>query len=170
MNIYLYKTYHRGFSLIEVLIYLAVTTLVSLAGVLTYLSLNTVLVRNATERAVNHSAQVALERIGHEMKSASGVNTAQSTFNTSPGELTLTYGTTTANFEVVGNTLMLTMNGVQIGKLTGDSVVVRDFTVHRFIGTTTELIRVGLTLSGNTKFASTTRTYYTSAVLRGTYE
>jgi Tfp pilus assembly protein PilE len=160
----------KGFSLVEVLIYLAVTVLISLAAVQTYLSLDIVLVRNATERAVNHSAMVALERLGHEIRSAVSVNTTQSTFGTSPGELTLLYGTTTANFAVVGTALVLTVNGTEVGPLTSDSVIVENFTVNRYVGTTTDLIRVGLTLSGNSKAASTTRTYYTSAVMRGTYD
>ncbi len=159
-----------GFSLVEVLVYMAVTVLISLAGVQTYLSLDTVLVRNATERAVNHSATVALERIGREIRSAVSVNTGLSTFDTSPGELTLVYGTTTSRFLVSGNALVLNVNGTDIGPLTSGAVVVENFTVNRYVGTTTELIRVALTLSGNSKAASTTRTYYTSAVLRGTYD
>lgn len=159
-----------GFSLIEVLVYLAVTVLISFASVQTYLSLDIVLVRNATERAVNHSAMVALERIGRDIKSADSVNTGASTFGTSPGELTVVSGATTTNFSVVGSALILTLNGTVVGPLTSSGVVVQNFTVNRYVGTTTDLIRIGLTLSGNSKAASTTRTYYTSAVLRGTYD
>jgi type II secretory pathway pseudopilin PulG len=162
--------YKRGFSLVEVLVYLAVTVLVSLAGVETYLSLDTVLVRNATERAVNHSAMVALERIGSEIKSGIGLNTAQSTFGSSPGELTVVYGTTTSNFSVNAGQLIFTQNGTVIGPLTSESVIVESFVVDRYVGTTTEIVRISLTLSGNSKAASTTRTYYTSGVLRGTYD
>lgn len=160
----------RGFSLIEVLIYLAVTVFISLAGVLTYLSLDTVLVRNATERAVNHAAMVALERIGYEVRQAVAVNSLQSAFGTTTSELTVVRGATSTNFAVVGDALVLSVNGVSMGPLTGDAVVVESFVVNRFVGTTTELIRVALTLHGNSKAASTTRTYYTSAVLRGSYE
>ncbi len=170
MSNYFVKKENAGFSLVEVLVYLAVTVLISLAGVQTYLSLDTVLVRNKTERAVNHSAMVALERLGHEIRNAISVNTAQSTFASSPGELTLIYGTTTANFAVSSGALILTLNGTEIGPLTSSNVIVENFTVNRYVGTTTDLIRVGLTLSGNSKAASTTRTYYTSAVLRGTYD
>ncbi len=159
-----------GFSLVEVLIYLAVTILISLAGVFTYLSLDTVLVRNATERAVNHGAMVALERIGHEIRQSVSVNTLQSTFGTTTSELTLVRGATSTNFVVVSGALVLSVNGVVLGPLTGDDVSVQSFVVNRYVGTTTDLIRVALTLSGNSKAASTTRTYHTSAVLRGTYD
>lgn len=160
----------RGFSLVEVLVYIAVLVLVSVAGVLTYLSLDTMLVRNATERTVSHAAQVALERISREIRSATAVNTTLSTLGTSPGELTLTTGGATTNFAVVGDSLILTVDGSEVGPLTGNSVVVEEFTAHLYVGTTTDLVRVSLTLSAETKAASTTRTYYTSAVLRGSYE
>lgn len=159
-----------GYSLIEMLIYLAVTILISLAGVETYLSLNTILVRNATERAVNHSAMVALERIGSELRNGLSINTGQSTFGTSPGALTIVYGTTTSNFTISGGRLIFTQNGTAVGPLTSSDVTVESFIVNRYVGTTTELVRVSLTLSGHSKAASTTRTYYTSAVLRGTYD
>jgi Tfp pilus assembly protein PilW len=165
-----FKRNTRAFSLVEVLIYVAVTVLVSLAGVLTYLSLDSALLRHATERSVNHAAQVALERISRELHSASTVDTLSSVLGVSPSVLVLDAGATTTMFSVTGSTLMLTQNGVVLGPLTSDSVIVEDFTVNRYVGTSTELVRVGITLSAETKAASTTRTYYTSAVLRGSYE
>lgn len=164
------QKYKRAFSLVEVLIYVAVTTMISLAGVLTYLSLDSALVRHATERGVNHAAQVALERISRELHSASTVDSLSSVLGVSPSVLVLDAGATTTIFSVTGSTLMLTQNGVVLGPLTGNDVIVQDFTVHRYVGTSTEMVRVSLTLSAETKAASTTRTYYTSAVLRGSYE
>ncbi len=160
----------RGFSLIEVLVYIAVTVFVSTAGVLTYLSLNTVLLRQETERSVNHAAVVALEKISRDLRSASSVNTSQSTLGTSPSTLTLNVGTSTTGFSIVGGVLVYTRGGVEVGPLTGTAVTIENFTVDRYLGTSTELVRVALTLSAENKAASTTRTYYTSAVLRGSYE
>lgn len=160
----------KGFSLVEVLVYIAVMVLVSVTGVLTYLSLDTMLVRNATERAVSHAAQVALERISREIRSASSVNAAQSSFGASPSVLTLNAGATTTKFAVVADALVLTVNGTEIGPLTGENVAVEDFMVNFYSGTTTDMVRVALTVSAETKAASTTRTYYTSAVLRGSYD
>lgn len=165
-----HKQKTRGFSLIEVLVYLAVTLLVAGAGVLTYITLNTVIVRNATERAVNHSAQVVLERMGLEIKRSVAVNTVQSAFSTSSGALALVNGTTTTKFEVSSGALILSVNGIGQGPLTGSGVTVKDFIIDRYVGTSTEMVRVALTLSASSSAASTTRTYYTSGVLRGSYE
>jgi type II secretory pathway pseudopilin PulG len=160
----------RGFSLIEVLVYIAVTVFISTAGVLTYLSLNTVLLRQETERSVNHAALVALEKISRDIRGATTVDTAQSSLGTSPSTLVLDAGTSTTGFAVSGGVLVYTRNGVEVGPLTGTDVTIEDFTVNRYTGTSTELVRVSLTLSAENKAASTTRTYYTSAVLRGSYE
>lgn len=160
----------RGFSLVEMLVYLAVTVFVSTAGVLTYLSLNTVFLRYETERSVNHSAQVALERISHELRGANTVNTSLSTLGTSSSTLALTQGATSTQFSLNGDSLMYTQNGVQRGALTSEDVSVVGFVAHHYVGTTTELVRVSLTLHAANNAASTTRTYYTSAVLRGSYE
>lgn len=165
-----HRLQRRGFSLVEVLIYVAVVVSISIAGVLTYLSLHTTLLRHATERTVNHAAQVALERLSRELHTATGVNTVESTLGSESSVLALDAGATTTTFSVDGNALMLARDGTTLGPLTGADVTVRSFTANRYLGTSTEMVRIALTLSAETQAASTTRTYYTSAVLRGSYE
>lgn len=160
----------KGFSLIEVLVYIAVTVLIAGACVTTYLSLDATLIRNRTERILAHSASVSLERMVRNIRGAESINNAGSTFGTSPGALELVSGTTTTKFSISGDNLVVAVNGGTPGPLTSEEVIVRDLVFTRFTGAVTDMIRVQLTLSANTKAASTTRTFYTSAVLRGTYE
>lgn len=159
-----------GYSLVEMLVYLAVLILVMFAGVTTYLSLDTVIVRNQTERTLTSSAQMSFERVVHEIRTAEAVNTGASTFGVSPGVLVLTNGATTTTFSISGSRLIVSRDGTEIGPLTSDDVVVEDMTFTRYAGAVTDMIRVSLTLSANSKSASTTRTYYMSAVLREGYE
>lgn len=160
----------RGFTLVEVLVYIAVTVLIATAGVSMFLSLDTVLLRNATERALTHSATVSLERIARDIKVSTGVNTAQSTLGASPGVLSLNQAGTTTVFSVSGGNLIVAVNGTEIGSLTSEGVTVQSLVFTRYAGTVTELVRVALTLSVSSKAASSTRTFYTSAVLRDSYE
>jgi len=160
-----------GFSLVEVLVYVAVLVLVTMAGVLTYLSLSTTLVRYETERAVSHAAQVTLERIVRDIKGATTITAAESSFGTSsPPSLTLVAGTTTTKFSLSGGNVLLTQNGIEIGPLTSEDVTVEQLYFLRYTGVSTELVRVVLTLSASNKAASTTRTFFGSGVLRGSYE
>lgn len=160
----------QGFSLIEVLVYLAVTVTLAGALVTSFLSLNTVLARNATERTLTQNAQTSLERMVRGIRSADSVNLSLSTLNTSFGTLTLTEGATSTRFFISGGTLSMSVNGAGTGPLTDDGVIVRDVVFNRYVASTTEMVRVSLTLSTIGKSASSTRTFYTSAVLRGSYE
>ncbi len=161
----------QGFSLVEILVYIAVLVFVTMAGILTYLSLSTTLVRYETERAVSHAAQVTLERIVRDIRGATSITAAQSSFGTSsPPSLTLVASGTTTKFSLVGGNVMLTQNGVDIGPLTSEDITVDQLYFMRYTGVTTELVRVVLTLSASNKAASTTRTFYGSGVLRGSYE
>lgn len=160
----------QGFSLIEMLVYMAVLILAISASVNIFLSLNTVLVRNATERALTHSASVTLERIIRDLRSADIVDLTPSIFDVSPGVLTLIQGATTTVYTLDAGVVIATVNGTPFGLLTGEGVVADSLIFTRYTTGDTELIRVALTLSTHAKAASSTRTFYTSGVLRGSYE
>jgi hypothetical protein len=156
--------------LVETLVYLILMVVLSGALVTTYLSLDTVLVRNATERTLNRSAVVALERIERSIRSAESINNAQSAFDTANGVLALTEVSTSTRFLVTSGALIVEVNGVSLGRLTESDVVVDSLRFNKYIASTTEMVRVSLTLSVLGKTGSSTRTYYDSAVIRGSYE
>lgn len=164
------KQSHRGFTLIEMLVYIAVMLLVTTAGIMTYLSLDMVLLRNATERRLTNAADVAIERMVRDIRAAESVNGGLSTLGTSPGVLVLVDGSTTTTFSLSGGKVMVNVNGTDIGPLTGEGVTVDALTFTDYVGTDTELVRVALQLTASSSAASSTRTFYTSAVLRGSYE
>lgn len=160
----------RGFSLIEMLVYFSILVLVSGASVTAYLSLNTVLVRNATERVLTHAADVSLERMVRDIRGADSVNGMASTLGTTPGVLTLVQGATTTLFSIVGGAVHVSVNGVDQGPLTGERVYVDSLTFTEYTGADTDLVRVALQLTASSSASTMTRTFYTSAVMRGSYE
>lgn len=159
-----------GFSLIEIMVYLAVTVTLAGALVTVFLSLNTAIARNTTERALTEGVSVGLEQISRAMREADSVNTGLSSLNTPSGALALVNGTTTTRFYLTGDVLMMSVNGTEVGPLTGEAVTVQEMTFFQYIGDETELVRAALTLSAVGKASSSTRTFYTSGVLRGSYE
>jgi Tfp pilus assembly protein PilW len=166
----LHTKYVRGFSLVEVLVYMAVFVVVAGAMVTTFLSFDTVFLRNRTERVLTHEARASLEYISRAIKQADSINAGLSAFDTSPGALALIDGATTTRLYVSGGVLMLSVNGSDVGPLTSDAVTIEDITFNHQSGTVSDFVRVGLTLSTSNKAASTTKTFYTSGVLRGSYE
>ncbi len=152
------------------LVYMAVLILVVGALVTTFLSLDTVFIRNKTDRELTHAATVSLERIVRTIKDADSVDTGLSTLGSSPGVLVLESGTTTTRFYVSSSTLVVSKNGTVVGPLTSDEVQVDRLVFQRYTNSETELVRVSLTVSNHSKAASSTRTFYASAVIRGTYD
>ncbi len=161
---------NRGFSLVETLVYLAVMVLMVTACVGIFSTLNTVLARNAIERELTTSASVTLERMLRDLRYADIVDLTPSTFNVSPGTLKLVQGTTTTTYTLTGGSVFVTVYGASPYPLTGDQVTVDSLVFTRYATSTIELVRVALTLSTHAKAASSTRTFYTSGVLRGAYE
>ena len=156
--------------LIETLIYITVTVIVTIVTVNMYFSLDDVLLRNKTERALTNAATVTLERLVRDIRAADTVDSGSSTFDVSPGVLVLTTGVNTTEFSLSGGSIIVEENGVEIGPLTGGDVSVDELIFRHYVGSETELIRVELTLSAVSKAASTTKTYYIGAVPRGSYE
>src|SRR3989344_3461378 len=144
----------KGFSLIEMLVYVAVVAIIMssvlavifpLAG--TYHSLI------ATKR-LNISAESVLDRMLREIRSASSVNTDA--------------GSRAFSVDASG-ALTVSEGGVSAGKLTGEEVTVSRLVFTRVPGTRSELVSVELALHSRYGHATTTRTFRGSAVLRDSY-
>lgn len=159
-----------GFSLVEMLVYIAVLMFAVTAMVVSFLSLDTSLIRNQAYRELTHTANIVLERMVRDIRAAETANTSVA------NQLTLVTpnGATTTVYALSGNDIDLTVNGIDLDTINDADVSVDALTFTKYdnVGTEleTSLVRVTLTLSVSTNGTSATRTYYTSAVLRGTYE
>lgn len=169
MNI-MRKTTHHGFTLVEVLVYIAVLVVVAMGGVASLLGLSSSIARNTMAREMNESAALTLERIVRDIRNSETVDTGASTLGSSPGEIALVNGATTTSFSVSGGRIIIEENGTVLGPISDDSVTVDSFVARHYTSVNTELVRVVFTLSYTSGRYSDTRTYYGSAVLRGSYE
>lgn len=161
---------NKGFSLVEILVYIALLIVLLNVAITTLLSLDTVLARNQAERALNNSATITFEKIVRDIRVASSVDSGLSTLGTSPGALVLNQGATTTSFYIATGTVAVSVNGVEKGPLTTNSITIDSLIFTSYSGTNSDLVRIQMTLSVNTQAASSTRTYYTSAVLRSSYD
>ena len=165
----LVRNAQKGFTLVEMLVYMAVFMLIASALVITFLSFDTTLIRNKTERVLAQEARVGLEHILLAIRHADSVDVTMSTLDSSPGELVLD-GDEETRFYISGGILMMDVEGTTLGPITSDAVTVDDITFNHQSGIATDIVRVELVLSSNTKALSTTRTFNAGAILRGTYE
>lgn len=162
----------NGFSLIEMLVYVAVIVFISTAVVVTYLSLDTVLARNHVERQITKAGSTAMERMVRAVRDGSTVNLTERTL---PSELAVDQAlSTTTEFYLSGGQIYIDVNDVPLGPITPSAVTIRDLTFHHYELTGTplesETVRIFFTAHMDGKGASTTKTFYSSAVLRDSYE
>lgn len=167
-----YATTKRGMTLVEMLIYVSVVVIVALAAIYTVFALRETFERNRAERQLTTAATTALERMVRDIRDAQGLGLG-SVLDVSPGTLILDTGLTPdVGFYLSGNQVYVSEGGSPIGPLTPTAVSADAliFWHHTQAGTSTDLVRVGLTLSLSGRFATTTKTFYTSAVMRNSYE
>jgi prepilin-type N-terminal cleavage/methylation domain-containing protein len=164
------KLSQSGFTLIEMLVYIAILTIVS-GGALTLLfSLTDQINAGRAQRLVSSSAQTALERILTEVRSADSVDGLTSTLEVSPGVLVLERGASTTAVALSAGTVLLSSDSIVQGPLTSGDVSVDELRFYHYDNTNTEMVRVRLTLSATVGDTSITRTFNAAGVLRGSYD
>ena len=163
-----------GFSLVEVVLY------ASLFAVLSVLALNAILQMfhnfNSlrVSRDLNDSSVMIIEHLTRDMKSATNIDVFNSTFDASPGRLTLATanasGTAlTVEYFVASGVLRIKENGVDQGFLSAGRVRVDNLTFRRLLSGTTDAVKIELQLSATRAGITRTEYYYDTAVLRGSY-
>ena len=78
-----------GMTLLETVIYISLLAVISVAVVNVFLSETSAWARARAERDSTDAAKLALERITHEIRLASSVDTGQSVLGSHPGKLVL---------------------------------------------------------------------------------
>jgi len=167
-----FRVSRTGFTLVEVVVYVAILAVISLFSVNTILVIHASLGEIRLTRALTATAAVAMERTVRTIRDASAVDTVASTFDSSPGILVLT------GAEVPPLTYRLQLNqasleldaGGTTSRLTPPGLHVTNL-VFRMIraSTTSEAIKIELTLAASSGKATTTQNLYGTAVLRNSY-
>ncbi|MDA8596813.1 type II secretion system GspH family protein [Candidatus Pacebacteria bacterium] len=155
-----------GFSLVEMIIYMAVLILVAVMSVGALLGLQEVLAQYQAQKLVQRSATTALERILYEVRMADSVTSAS---YAADGSLTLENAGVPVLFATSSRALHITVDGEDLGALTDDRVTVDTLRFYNY-DDVSEIVRVELTLTGTIGDQSVTRTFNAGTVLRNAYE
>lgn len=162
----------KGFSLVEMIIYIAFFAVLSLVAMqATLIIMKSFYVIRLTQ-TVNQSATVALERMSREIRNAYDVDDVASTFNTSPGRLTLRTEdasgmNTTIEFFVSGNQLRLREGGVDRGTLLAKNVTVTNLVFRNIMTMNSRAIKIEMTLHNARAGDTRDLILYDTIVLRG---
>ncbi len=156
----------RGFSLIEMVIYISILSLITFVVVEISVSFSRTYRDMRVVRAIDSSAVIAMERMVRDIRNARTVAIAQSSLGVNPGVLTLQSSATTTRFYVDQGLLKVDVNGVYSGPLSLVKTSVTNFVLHR-LASTTQAIKVDLTLQSTSGSVTKSKTYHTTVVLKG---
>jgi len=150
----------KGFSLIEILVYISILVfmLAIILEVVISITRSDRIIR--TMRNIENSTILSMERITREVRQADSITVIE------PDVLVLEKEDGTVEFYLSNSRLFIKENGVEIGALTASSTRVADITFTRFASSTSEGVRVKLTLESGTTTNYRTENFYTSVIKR----
>jgi Tfp pilus assembly protein PilW len=165
---------NKGAALIETLVYVFILSLLSGAIVMSLLSLSHSYAAIQSSVAIESAASVALERMVRDLRNATSIDSANSTFNSSPGVLSLNSEDSSGNpltlrFSVSSSQIRLSENNVDIGPLTSSKARVTRLVFIPVTTSRSESIKIEMTVESGQGDNYKTRAYYASAVLRSSY-
>lgn len=164
----------KGFSLVEMLIYATILSILSIVTINAIFSSVRLLAEFRVSRDLNSSTTSLLERVTREIRNARGVDIVQSVFGVNPGRLTLLTkdsngADTTVEFYFENGTLKIKEGGVTMGILTSSSTVVTNFIVRSLLNPKSSAVKIELGLNATRGEISKSDNFYTTILLRGGY-
>lgn len=161
--------------MVEMLVYIAILAALFLTVVDMMLTIGTSYSTLKATKLLNTSASSAMERISREAKNALSIDDANSIFGAALGELSLVRplsdgATTTVKLFLENEVLELSEDGVLEGPLTGEATKVKKFWLTKMILDQSVGIKIELTLESQYKGKIASSTFYTTEILRGSYQ
>lgn len=159
----------KGFSLLEMLIYVAILAFLMVTVVATLITMTRSYSILKVSKNLNHAAIVSLERMTREIRGASSVVVGQSTLDASPGRLYLQVGTDTTEFYLDAGMLKVNVNGVYQGPLTTADVAINSLIFTLSTTTESEAIKIDLMMESGVNERHKREQFQSTVVLRGSY-
>ncbi len=165
------STSQKGFSLVEMMVYIAILSIVFSALVTSANSMVKTFGKLKASEEVAHTGTVVLERLTRELRRASSVDYFTSSLSTDPGILTLNTrdwsgNSTTATITLSGGRIMFTEGGTS-SPLSASGVTVTNLMFTHLSNTNTEGVLIEFTAKKTGGNATITKEFRTFTVLDG---
>ena len=169
MNFLIKTSRNLGFTLVEILVYMAIFILVSTSAIGLLFSLDDLFTQYKLKQALLESGTNIMERLLIEVRESDSVSLADSVLTSSDGTLTLDKATETIKFIKNGNNLELNRDGVFEGNLNSSNIEILGATFYQYEQNGVELVRVKLDLRSTIEDQSEEWSVSGGAIIRGSY-
>lgn len=164
----------KGFSLIEILIYIVIVGVIAIVFVTFVIDITVSAQKSRVNQEVQQQLRFSMQRIIQEIQAADDINTGASTFDLHPGVLSLATDDVSTNptlFSLNNGQLEITEGVAAAQALTSSKYVVTNFVVEDLsVAGRTKVIRVSITMEHpnpeNVEIYNVNQTLTGSAVIR----
>lgn len=165
---------HRGYTLVEMLVSIALVALLLVVIIETSLSVAKYHDKARDFLEINSSAIGAFSRFSRDIRRATTVDVVNSTLGASQGKLVLDMkkddGTNdVTTFYLSENRVRENYNGVVVGDLTPGVIDVSNLTFRLFTVASTTAVRIEMTVASDASSTVPAVNFYSTYVLRGSY-
>lgn len=161
--------FNKGFSLIEIMIYLAIFTAVSILVINSFIIIISTFAKIKSNHDLVNSGSNSLERISREIRQAKSIDIT-SVFDSDSSSLKLVDPDgTTVVFDKNIDDLRISKNGTNIGNLFVNNVSLNKLIFKRIVTTNSEAIKIEIELQDTNDKTNKIEKFYDTVVLRGSY-
>lgn len=171
-----FKFYTAGFTLVEMVIYIAILSVIVVLVISSVLAMSKSLSSINTSRKINNFAETSLERLVREIRFAGSVDTLGSTFGVNPGILKLntidpaSESPTTVEFYIDGTDLMIKEGAGVAEDITPSSLSITNLIFYDIVVPgISESIKIEIEVNGESLFGNKVEKFYNTAVLKRSY-
>ncbi|HEU0080557.1 MAG TPA: prepilin-type N-terminal cleavage/methylation domain-containing protein [Candidatus Paceibacterota bacterium] len=163
-----------GFSLAELIVYVALVAILLGVIVSTALSMGAVYRRSRTYLDINSAAVTAFSRFSRDIRRASAIDLNDSVLAATPGRLTLLMKRSddtndSVSYYVSDSKVKVDENGAYAGDVTQGDVAVFNLTFRKFASASSTAIRIEMTMAPAASTSVPALNFYGTYVLRGSY-
>ncbi len=168
------KKFNKGFSLVEILIYVGIFSIISIAVITSSVVVISSFSKTRDIRNILETGNVVFERMTREIRQSSGVDTSNSVLGSSPGSLQLNStdesgNARTVKFIIENGSLNLYQNGALVDNLLGSDVSVSSLIFRRIVTTAGEAVKIEMTVVNTNTQNIIPRNFNSTIILRGGY-
>ncbi|MBK5215676.1 MAG: hypothetical protein JJE53_02635 [Candidatus Pacebacteria bacterium] len=169
-NFFSKRGFISGYSIVEILVYLAIFTSISILVINLFITIIASFNVTSINRKLLESGNVSMERISREIRQAENIDIANSSSNSLQLNSVDSVGSNfVIKFSSIDGDLNLYKDGVFMGNLLNEEVVLTNLIFRRISTTQGEAVKIEMSLQYTEGKSTKTENFYNTIILRGGY-